>query len=254
MFRIHHEVVINNILKYHNLHKGAMRMKQYHILFILCLTINFANAQSKASFKFDLHYAQTDRPELQTYLTALSDSMQVAEPLTITSGFGFGVGFLLNTNKMEYEVGGGYTRMADEVGSEDDNLVYYKNGEITYHFGVNYLPAKFFLLGGSFVINSANAKCNRTGLGTGDKYLENLPATDFHIFRGYSVAVKGQSGFYINTNKDKGNRMQLTGYYIYGLSDYNFYTVSEQRLVGYTGEQKTSYTTAGIELAFLFRN
>jgi len=46
--------------------------------------------------------------------------------------------------------------------------------------------------------------------------------------------------------------MRSTAYYIYGLSDYNFYTVSEKRLTGFEGEQKTSYTTAGIELAILF--
>lgn len=68
--------------------------------------------------------------------------------------------------------------------------------------------------------------------------MELLPSVNFHIFRGYSVALRAQSGFYINTNKDDHNRMRITAYYTYGLTKYNFYTVSEKRLTGYTGDQK----------------
>ncbi|MBK8343685.1 MAG: hypothetical protein IPL12_10470 [Bacteroidetes bacterium] len=149
-------------------------------------------------------------------------------------------------------MGGGYIRSADEIGSDTANLLFYINNDITYYFGANYLPVNFFLIGGSFVINSANGKSNVSGDGNGEQYLESLPSTDFNIFRGYSVALKAQSGFYVNINEDDGNRLRLTGYYIYGLTDYNFYTISEKRFTNYLGEQKTNYTTFGIELAILF--
>ena len=208
--------------------------------------------QSDVSFKINLQYAQTQRPELDNYLNALTDSMQIEDNLDIGSGMGIGFAMIFGNNKAEFEAGGAYNNFADEVGNDTSNLLNYKNADITFYFGANYLPVNFFLLGGSFVINSANAKCNQSGAGNGDQYLESLPSVNFNIFRGYSVALKAQSGFYINLNKDDGNRMRLTAYYIYGLSDYNFYTVSEKRLTGFEGEQKTSYTTAGIELAILF--
>lgn len=227
-------------------------MNKYFLFLLFLFAVSCAYSQSRASFKVGFQYVQTERPMLESYLEDLADSMQIDDVFDIKQGMGIGFGMLIRNNKTEFDAGGGYTRSADEIGSETDNLVYYNNSDIFFYFGANYLPVNFFLLGGSLLINSSNAKCNQTGLGLGDQYLELLPSTNLHVFRGYSVAFKAQSGFYINLNKDKGTRMRLTGYYIYGLSDYNFYTVSEKRLTGYTGEQKTNYTTMGIELAFMF--
>ncbi len=227
-------------------------MKKY-LLLIICIASTIVSfCQSNSSFKIAFHYVQTQRPILESYLEELSDSMQINSVLDIHQGMGISFGMLFGTNRIEFDAGGGYIRSADEIGSDTANLLYYNNADINFYFGANYLPVNFFLIGGSFVINSANAKCNESGPGFGDAFLEPLPSTDFHVFRGYSVALKAQSGFYINLNKDKGNRMRLTGYYVYGLGDYNFYTVSEKRLKGFTGEQKTNYTTMGIELAFMF--
>jgi len=208
--------------------------------------------QSNASFKIGLHYVQAERPVLEAYFGDISDSSNLNSVLNINQGMGIGFGVLFGRNKLEFDAGGGYTRSAEEIGSDTANLLYYVNSDINFYFGANYLPVNFFLIGGSFVINSANAKCDVSDTGLGDSYLELLPSTNFHFFRGYSVALKAQSGFYVNLNKDEGNRMRMTGYYMYGLSVYNFYTVSEKRLTGYTGEQKTSYTSIGIELAFMF--
>jgi len=219
------------------------------LLFIVCT--NIAIAQPTASFKLSLQYAQTTRPELTNYFQVMSDSLQINDVLDINSGGGFAVGMVFGGEHTEFDAGGGYIRSADEIGSDTANLLFYINNDITYYFGANYLPVNFFLIGGSFVINSATGKSNVSGDGNGERYLESLPSTDFNIFRGYSVGLKAQSGFYINISDD-GSRLRLIGYYIYGLSDYNFYTISEKRLTNYHGEQKTNYSTFGIELALLF--
>lgn len=227
-------------------------MKKHYVFILLFFSAFNAFSQFSSSFKLNLQYAQTRRPELESYFAALSDSMQIGTVLNISPGFGFGFGFIGGTEHTEFEIGGSFTRFADEVGSDTSNLLYYNNSDITYQFGMNYLPVRFFLAGGSFIINSANAKSNVTGPGQGDSFLEPLPAVDFHVLRGYSVALRAHSGFYIFLNKEKGNRMRLTGYYIYGLSKYNFYTISEKRLKDFTGDQKTGYTTFGIELAVMW--
>ncbi len=227
-------------------------LHKYYYLIIFFFLLVDAAGQSRASFKINLQYAQSQRPGLELYLEDLSDSMNLPAVPDIHSGFGFGFGFLIGGSHTEFEGGGGYTRSADEIGSDTSNLLYYNNSDIAIYLGLNYLPVNFFLLGGSFIINSTNAKCNETGLGLGEKYLEPLPSKNFHVFRGYSVALRAQSGFYIYLNKDENMRMRLTGYYIYGLSKYNFYTVSEKRLAGFEGDQKTNCRTAGIELAILF--
>lgn len=228
-------------------------MKKYTVgLIFLCLSLSNLYTQSLGSGGFCFHYANANRPGLESYFETISDSMDLDEVLNIHGGAGFGIRFLFGTEHLEYEVGGGYTRSADEIGSETENQVSYNNSDISMNFGVNYLPVNFFLLGGSFIINSANAKSLESGEGFGDKQMELLPSVNFHIFRGYSVALRAQSGFYIYTNKDDNNRMRLTAYYTYGITEYNFYTVSEKRLAGYTGDQKTHYDIAGIELAFLF--
>ncbi len=220
------------------------------LLVFICT--NIAIAQSNSSFKLSLQYAQTSRPELTNYFQVMSDSMHINDVLDINTGGGFAVGMVFNGNHTEFDAGGGYIRSADEIGSDTANLLFYRNNDITFYLGANYLPVNFFLIGGSFVINSADGKCDVSGDGNGEQYLESLPSTDFNIFRGYCVGLKAQSGFYINTNKDEGNRLRLIGYYIYGLSDYNFYTISEKRLTNYAGDQKTNYSTFGIELAMLF--
>lgn len=227
-------------------------MKKNSLLFLFFILSINAFSQFGASFKLNLQYAQTQRPELESYFAEMSDSMHIASVLDISSGFGFGLGFIGGGEHSEFEVGGSFTRFADEVGSDTSNLLYYINSDITYYFGMNYLPVNFFLVGGSFIINSANAKSNASGPAQGDRFLESLPSVDFHFLRGYSVALRAQSGFYIYLNKDDGNRMRLTAYYIYGLSNYNFYTVSEKRLADFTGDQKTGYTTFGIELAVMW--
>jgi len=227
-------------------------MQKYLFSLLFIVNANFAIAQSSSSFKFSLQYAQTTRPELTNYFQVMSDSLHINDVLDINSGGGFAVGMVFGGDHTEFDAGGGYIRSADEIGSDTANLLFYINNDITYYFGANYLPVNFFLIGGSFVINSANGKSNVSGDGNGEQYLESLPSTDFNIFRGYSVALKAQSGFYVNINEDDGNRLRLTGYYIYGLSNYNFYTISEKRLANYLGEQKTNYTTFGIELAILF--
>lgn len=227
-------------------------MKITLLIVLFACILPAAYGQSSGSFKLNFQYSQTQRPELNDYFAELSDTLQINEVLNIDPGFGFGVGMIFGSNAMEFEAGGSYTFSVNQVGSEAGNLVYYKNADITYYFGANYLPVNFFLVGGSFVINSANAKSNCSGIANGATLFESLPSTNFHIFRGYAVALKAQSGFYINLNKDDGNRMRLTGFYTYGISNYNFYTVSEKRLENYSGEQKTNFTTAGIELAILF--
>ncbi len=228
-------------------------MKKPLLFLLLFILMDIVWCQSPASFKINLQYnLQSQRPELESYLQNLSDSLNLPTVLDIHSGFGFGFGFLIGSNHTEFEGGGGYTRSADEIGSDTSNLLYYNNSDIAIHVGMNYLPVNFFLLGGSFIINSSTAKCNETGAGPGERYLELLPAKNFHVLRGYSVALRAQSGFYIYLNKDENTRLRLTGYYIYGLSKYNFYTVSELRLAGFEGDQKTNYKTAGIELAIMF--
>lgn len=224
-------------------------------IFVLGLFFNLTLivfGQSGYSFKINLQYAQANRPEQEQYLSDLADSMQITERLDIASGLGFGVGILMGFDHTEWEFGGSYMRSVDEIGSDSANLLNYINSDITYHFGLNYLPVKFFFVGGDFIINSTNAKSNVSGPSGGTVYLEDLPSVDFHFLRGYSVGLRAQSGFYFYLNKDDNTRMRLSAFYTYGLSKYNFYTVSEKRLAGYSGDQKTNYQVMGIELGVLF--
>lgn len=224
-------------------------MKNFFITLILLTGISTSKVFSQADFSaitIGPVYSIHNRPGLAKYLHAISDTMHLKNDLQYNPNPGLQIGFLSRANKGEFEVEASYSYNRNEVNSDSGYILISNTHDFGMCFGGNFVPVKFFFIGGQLVINSFGG--NTKG---GDANKFQLPAdTDFNIFRGYSIVLRTQAGFIIPFNSDWSSGMRPFVFYDYGLTTFNFYTSFDHQLVAYPGSKRTGSTGYGLGLMF----
>lgn len=225
--------------------------KSFCFLMLLAFITVKVSGQT-SGFKIGGIYAQTNRTQQQTYLETLSEVHSFAETLNVTTGYGLALGYVVRTNKGEFEAGGSLSAASDRLTDDLSNSLTFKARDIALYFGGNYVPFKFLILGAGLNINAAENTCTSEGPIANVVILESTPSEDFNIFKGYSVGLKAQAGFNIPFKDDELTGLRIMPFYAFSFGKYNFYNVTNKRLANYAGDPKTNFQNMGIEVDVVF--
>lgn len=231
-------------------------MKKIVLLLVCILSLKAAFSQKgNTGFMFKATYAIPNRPGMDKYINVLSDSLKLPSRLQLKNGVGIGISYLKGSNKAEFEAGGDVTLGFDTKGNTGTNSATVKTTDIALHFGGNYLPAKFFLIGGHLVINSMSGKLKVNDAPQTLPAIEQEPDTDFNIFKGYSVGLRAQAGFVLPLSGKKQGEVpasiRILPFYQLGFTKYNYYNSFDNRLKNFTGDKKTTASFAGASIALV---
>lgn len=188
-------------------------------------------------------YTVYNRPDLNKYLKAVSDSAQLTTSLAGTPSYGFQLRYLIRNNKIEFEGGLAYSFSLNNAKSNAGGSINAKTHDVGFILGINYVPVPFIFVGGQFILNSFGGTTKLFGT-LPTAITDNMghpPDAGINIFRGYSAIGRAQAGFNIPFSPEWNTGMRVFGYYDIG-SGFNFYDSMDDQLTKYSGKQKT-YTT-----------
>lgn len=238
--------------------KESVKISCVLIIFSLCFcNESFAQNGSDMNggfFKLGINYFQPTKPGLANYLQDFSDSLQFPNAFALEKGYGISLDFISHHNAFEFEAGGDvlWAHHFQNVG--DTMLGTVTSNDINLNFGLNFLPVRWFYLGGSFSICNSSEKY-KAGEQTTDVMLDSQGDGFSNIFNGYSIGVKGRAGFNFNVSK-RGNYttyLRLSAFYELGLTEFDFYKTFENRLQFFNGNRKTKLSYPGVTLSLQFR-
>ncbi len=229
----------------------------YKLFFVLIFISFNGFAQSNSDmnggfFQIGINYFQPERPGLQNYLNAFSDTFHFPKKFNLPWGKGIYLGFVSHKNAFEFTAGGDLL-FGSQIQISDSGSGKLSTTDINLNFGVNYLPVQFFYIGASSMICNGAEKFKAA-----DNFdptrLENQESSLKGIFNGYYIAGKAQAGFNINVSRADHYEyyLRLSAFYQLGITEYDFYKTFEKRLTGYSGNHKTMANYPGIVVAMLF--
>ena len=205
-------------------------------------------------FQIGINYFQPTKPGLAGYLKDFSDSLHFSRTFSFDKGYGITMGFISHQNAFEFSAGGDLMWQHDYQNMGDTLSGSVNTTDINLNFGLNFLPVRWFFIGGNFSICNGSEKY-KSGNGATNVVLESQGDGFSNIFNGYSIGIKAQAGFNVNVSKnDEYNTyLRLSAFYEAGLTEYNFYKTFENRIKNFSGNRKTKLTYPGISLSLLFR-
>lgn len=221
-------------------------MKQLILTIAISMLLTLAHAQYPG-IGIQLGYAQSQHDGMDTYFSVLSDSMHLEQDFILKGGFNLGISFINHIDKAEFEIGGGLMRAASYRGDDIANSGITKVRDISLLFGGNYLPVKWWLMGGALAINATEASTEITSSNAfPEPEMASLPTTDLNIFRGYSIGVRGQAGFVFPFEDEEMGSIRFLMFYQYGLTNFDFFKVTDPHLAHYTGSTRSHANILGI--------
>lgn len=226
---------------------------KFFLLFTIAIFYITPNLAQNKGLTLGIQYNQTSRSVYDDYLKEISTYYNLSKPLVADQSYGFTIGYVAGSDKVEFEGGGSLNFSNNEATNADaTEAVRIKNTDIDIFFGGNYLPKRYLVLGGQLVLHaSSNDLENASGNG-GESGISS-PEDDFNIFKGYSVVFRAQAGVNIPLN-DKGMSCRILPYYDLGITKYDFIKSSKNFLTSYDGSPKTNYNAWGVKLLFVFKN
>ncbi len=228
-----------------------MKKKNSLLLSLLLVFVSNSFAQS-ASVGVGVIYQNHTRPELDNYISYFLKAVDLPE-FTIPNTYGVDFYIGKKEKHTEYMFGGAYSMGSNGSISEDNSRVVKLSQSIfDLHMGFDQYLTSWFFVGGQFTVSSFSGKnkYKNTGTPTAADSLIDFSDDSFNIFRGYSVGVRGESGFFIPVNKE-GSGIKILGYYQLGLSKFDFYNSFDKVLKSYPGDLKTRDQSIGIQLLVL---
>ena len=174
-------------------------------LFIVSIFISFNGiAQSNSDmnrgfFQIGINYFQPQRPGLQNYLNAFSDTFHFPKKFNLKHGRGIYLGYVSHKNAFEFTAGGDLL-FGSQIQISDSGSGKLTTTDINLNFGVNYLPVRVFYIGASFMICNGAEKFKPAD-NFNPARLEFQESSLKGIFNGYYIAGKAQAGFNINVSR-----------------------------------------------------
>lgn len=233
--------------------------KRIILFFILSLSVIAVPAQKNRkpvtgkAMLFSFSYNKPVRKEFDTYLRSLQTALGLQGDIRPELNPGVGAGFLARGKKAEFEGAGAYYM---GIRNEISNPAKTVNAALStrtfdIHFGVNrYLGRSFYLGCGLGLINNGG-QLDVEGAPVGT--IESTPEKS-NPFKGYSWSLKPAAGFFFPIgDNDVYSGLRLSAYYDFGFSSYEFYKndIFNNRLAGYSGAHKSSFTNLGIQLGIV---
>lgn len=220
------------------------------LIFLALVSNSFAQ---KTILGFGATYGNHTRLELDTYIKYFVNATELPE-LLIPNTYGADIYIGTKTKHTEYVFGGAYSKGFNSAFSLDKSRsIRLSQNIFDLHMGFDRYLTSWFFVGAQFTVSSFSGKNKYENSGTpipADSLMD-FSDDSFNIFRGYSIGVRGESGFFIPFN-DAGAGLKLLGYYNLGLSKFDYYNSFDRVIKSYPGTQKTKGNTIGVQLLFLF--
>lgn len=229
-----------------------MKKKNSLLLSLLLVLVLNSFAQS-TSFGVGAIYQNHTRPELDNYISYFLKAVDLPEFTIPTT---YGADFYIGTKNKhtEYMFGGSFSMGSNgSISADNSRVVKLSQSIFDLHMGFDQYLTSWFFVGGQFTVSSFSGKNKYKNSGSplaADTLIDFTPDS-WNIFQGYSVGIRGESGFFVPFKK-AGSGIKLLGYYQLGLSKFNYFDSFDKVLTTYPGEKKTKGNTIGVELLYLF--
>ena len=229
-----------------------MKTKNSLLLSLLLVLVSNSFAQSTL-WGVGAIYQNHTRPELDNFISYFLKAVELPD-FTIPNTYGADFYIGTKNKHTEYMFGGAFSMGSNgSISADNSRVVKLSQSIFDLHMGFDRYLTSWFFVGGQFTVSSFSGKnkYKNTGTPTAADSLIDFTDDSFNIFQGYSVGIRGESGFFIPFN-DEGSGLKLLGYYDLGLSKYDFYNSFDKVLTSYPGNKKTKGNTIGVQLLFLF--
>lgn len=227
-------------------------MKKINSLLIVLLFIGPISFAQGPFLGFGIIYQNHNRPQFDNYLNYFTNAVDLPE-FKVPNAYGLDLYIGSKIKHTDYMLGASYCIGSNASKSLD------KSREITFtqnifdlHLGFDRYLTRWFFVGGQLNVSSFSGKTRYKNTGTATAADTSIDFTkdSWNIFKGYSLGLRGESGFFIPF-KSQGSGLKLLGYYDLGLSKYDFYNSFDKVLTTYPGDKKTRGNKFGIQLMFL---
>jgi hypothetical protein len=233
-------------------------MKKLFVLTVLLMAyfISFSQKGKGAiegkGLYFGLSYSKSTRTEFDKYMTVISDSLKLTNPLVAKNGYGLNLGFIIRNNKGEFEAGGSYVfgTAAKSNNSNNSTTASLSTNTFDIHFGYSVYIAGPLFIGLDLGAISNDGKITITG---GNASLFEPTPESHNPFKGYVFFARPKGGFFFPFKKDKVSGFKLSAFYDMSISKYDFYNkdIFSMRLKNYKGDTKTSFKGLGIQASLV---
>ncbi len=231
---------------------SKMQKKNSLLLFVLFVLVLNSYAQSTV-IGFGATYGNHTRPELDNYISYFLKAVDLPD-FTIPNTYGADFYIGTKNKHTEYMFGAAYSMGSNgSISADGSRVVKFSQSIFDLHMGFDRYLTSWFFVGAQFTVSSFSGKnkYKNTGIPTASDSLIDFTDDSWNIFQGFSVGIRGESGFFIPFN-DEGSGLKLLGYYDLGLSKYDFYNSFDKVLTSYPGDKKTKGNTIGVQLLYLF--
>lgn len=234
-------------------------MKKVYLtgILFLCSTIVFCQKkkttiEGKALY-LGVAYSKPVRAEFDKYMTALSDSLKLTNPLLVKNSYGIHAGVIFRNGNGEFEAGGSYAFGITAKSSNTNNSTSATLATNTFdiHFGYSQYIAGPLFIGFDLGVISNDGKF--TAKGSNASIFEETPESH-NPFKGYVFFARPKAGFFFPFKKDNLSGFKLSAFYDISISKYDFYNkdIFPDRLKNYKGDTKSSFKGFGAQVTLAF--
>ena len=226
-------------------------------LLLICSMIAFSQKKKTAiegkALYFGVAYSKPLRAEFDKYMTVISDSLKLTNPLLVKNSYGIHAGIIFRNGNGEFEAGGSYSFGITAKSSNTTNSTTATLATNTFdiHFGYNQYIAGPLFIGFDLGVISNDAKFTTKGGNT--SLFESTPESH-NPFKGYVFFARPKAGFFFPFKKDKLSGFKLSAFYDLSISKYDFYNkdILPDRLKYYEGDTKSAYKGLGVQASLVF--
>jgi hypothetical protein len=212
---------------------------------------NKTGIEGKA-FYFGVAYSKPVRTEFDKYMTTISDSLKLTNPLLVKNSYGIHAGIIFRNGNGEFEAGGSYTFGITAKSSNANNSTTATLSTNTFdiHFGYSQYIAGPLFIGFDLGVISNDGKFSTKG---GNAALFEETPESHNPFKGYVFFARPKGGFFFPFKKDKLSGFKLNAVYDLSISKYDFYNkdIFPNRLKNYKGDTKSSFKGFGAKASLV---
>ncbi len=233
-------------------------MKKIHLtaLLFFCTLIAFGQKKKTTiegkAFYFGVAYSKPVRTEFDKYMTVVSDSLKLTNPLLVKNSYGIHAGIVFRNGNGEFEAGGSYVFGITAKSSNANNSTTATLSTNTFdiHFGYSQYIAGPLFIGFDLGVISNDGKF--TTKGGNAALFEETPESN-NPFKGYVFFTRPKAGFFFPFKKDKLSGFKLNAFYDLSISKYDFYNkdIFPDRLKNYKGAAKSSFKGFGAQASLV---
>ncbi|MGG9970874.1 hypothetical protein ACQ33O_03675 [Ferruginibacter sp. SUN002] len=231
--------------------------KIFLLVFTATIAINvFAqnNSASDAGWQIETGWQKLTRSEFNTYLGTISDTLDLASPLSASPGeFNVGISGLVAGKHVGFEAGASYGRSFGKTLQDNGHTAAGRMNLTTFNLrlGPNFILNKNFYIGTQLMVSSTDIQLDVESINSATK--SRFESTDeSNPFRAINFMVRFQTAFCIPTSKKINNTFKIIPFYDLSISKHNFYKASDNVLIGYSGKHSSSVNGYGFRLAYFF--